>query len=131
MSTDPLTRKIGIKPGHTVHLHHRPAGWPVPELPAGCTIGDGGPAGAEVTIAFYRELDDVRCEAADLAAALDDHAMLWIAWPRRAAGHDSDITDNLVRELLLATGLVDVKVAALGEDWSGLKFVRRVANRRR
>jgi hypothetical protein len=46
-------------------------------------------------------------------------------WPRRAAGHDSDITDNLLREVVLPTGLVDVKVAAVGEDWSGLRFVWR------
>ena len=50
---------------------------------------------------------------------------LWIVWPRRAAGHDSDVTENLLREVVLPTGLVDVKVAAVGEDWSGLRFVWR------
>ena len=50
-------------------------------------------------------------------------------WPRKAAGHVSDITENLLRELVLPTGLVDVKVAALDEDWSGLKFVWRKENR--
>jgi len=50
---------------------------------------------------------------------------LWIAWPRRAAGHISDITDNVVRNVALPLGLVDVKVAALDEDWSALKFVWR------
>ncbi|MQY31214.1 DUF3052 domain-containing protein [Nocardia aurantia] len=126
----PLARKIGMKPGHIVHLRHRPAGWVVPDAPAGCAIAEGDPAGADMTIAFYRELSRLRSEASDLAAELDDHAMLWIAWPRRAAGHRSDITDTLARDLLLSTGLVDVKVAALGADWSGLKFVRRVEHRR-
>ncbi len=50
---------------------------------------------------------------------------VWIVWPRRAAGHDSDVTDNLLRDVVLPTGLVDVKVAAVGEDWSGLRFVWR------
>ncbi|MFI1004099.1 hypothetical protein ACIP10_33135 [Streptomyces galbus] len=56
--------------------------------------------------------------------------MLWIAWPRRAAGHDSDIIENLLRDFFLPLGVVDVEVAALGQDWSGLKFVRRKENRR-
>lgn len=50
---------------------------------------------------------------------------LWIAWPRRAAGRESDITDNIVRQSVLPLGLVDVKVVALGEEWSALKFVWR------
>jgi hypothetical protein len=50
---------------------------------------------------------------------------LWLAWPRRAAGHESDLGDNVVRTAVLQTGLVDVKVAAIGEDWSGLRFVWR------
>ena len=51
------------------------------------------------------------------------------AWPRRAAGHSSDLTDNALREEILPSGLVDVKIAALGEDWSGAKFVWRKALR--
>ncbi|WP_326649174.1 hypothetical protein [Streptomyces sp. NBC_01750] len=68
-------------------------------------------------------------DAAALVEHLADPAMLWIAWPRKAAGHESDITENALRDLFLPLGIVDVKVAALGEDWSGLKFVRRVENR--
>jgi len=52
-----------------------------------------------------------------------------VAWPRRAGGHRSDITDNLLREVLLPVGVVDIKVAALDEDWSGVRFVWRKANR--
>ncbi len=63
----------------------------------------------------------VRCGA----SAGDPAAVGWIAWPRKAAGHDSDISENGLRELVLPTGLVDIKVAALDEDWSGLKFVWR------
>jgi hypothetical protein len=55
--------------------------------------------------------------------------MIWIAWPRKAAGHVSDMTENLIRDTAIEMGLVDVKVAALDEDWSGLKVVWRVANR--
>jgi hypothetical protein len=55
---------------------------------------------------------------------------LWVAWPRRAGGHRSDITDTVIREHALPMGLVDVKVAAIDEDWSGLRLVWRVENRR-
>ncbi len=60
-----------------------------------------------------------------MAAVLGPDEALWLLWPRRAAGHDSDVTENLLREAVLPTGLVDVKVAAVGEDWSGLRFVWR------
>ena len=54
---------------------------------------------------------------------------VWVLWPRRASGHDSDITDNVMRSCALAAGLVDVKVAAVDEDWSGLRLVWRTKNR--
>jgi hypothetical protein len=126
-SGTPLAKKIGVKPGQRVRLAHRPEGWDLPGLPEGAVIGDAG----EITVAFYRSQGDLAAEAPVLAAELPDDGMLWIAWPRRAAGHDSDITENLLREVFLPLGVVDVKVAALGEDWSGLKFVRRRENRGR
>ena len=130
-SGTPLVVKIGIRPGHRVRFPHRPADWDLPGLPDGTVVDDapGAPAGAppdaDVTVAFYRSYADLAAEAAGLTRDLADHAMLWIAWPRRAAGHASDITENALRDLFLPLGVVDVKVAALGEDWSGLKFVRR------
>ena len=129
-SGTPLARKIGIKPGHEVRLHHGPPRWDIPGLPDGVTVAAGGPEGADVTIAFYRLLADAAAEAPAQVRDLADTSMLWVAWPRRAAGHDSDITENALRGLFLTLGVVDVKVAALGEDWSGLKFVRRKENRR-
>jgi hypothetical protein len=126
-SGTPLAKKIGIRAGHRVRLPHRPDDWEIPGLPDGVLIG-GTPA--DVTVAFYRSHADLAAEAAGLIGDLADDAMLWIAWPRRAAGHDSDITENALRDLFLPRGVVDVKVAALGPDWSGLKFVRRRVNRR-
>ncbi|KUL45150.1 hypothetical protein ADL12_04395 [Streptomyces regalis] len=128
-SGTPLARKIGIKPGHRVRLRHAPARWDIPGLPEGCDVAEGTPRGADVAVAFYRSYGDLVAEGPGLAGDLADDAMLWIAWPRRAAGHVSDITENALRDLFLPLGVVDVKVAALGEDWSGLKFVRRRENR--
>lgn len=130
-SGTPLAKKIGIKPGQHVRLVHGPDDWDIPGLPDRVVVdtvsGDRTP---EVTVAFYRSHADLVAEAGGLAAELADHAMVWIAWPRRAAGHVSDITENALRDLFLPLGIVDVKVAALGQDWSGLKFVRRRENRR-
>ncbi|MFI9151135.1 DUF3052 family protein [Streptomyces sp. NPDC053367] len=129
-SGTPLARKVGVKAGQRVRVRHGPPGWGIPGLPEGCEVEAGGPAGADVTVAFYRERALLAKEARRVAAELEDGAMVWIAWPRRAAGQDSDITEDALREVFLPLGLVDVKVAALGEDWSGLKFVRRKENRR-
>jgi hypothetical protein len=130
-SDTPPARKIGIKPGHRVALVHRPAGWDLPGLPDDVELLDQRRAGVDVTVVFARTFGDLAAEAPGLDADLADDAMLWIAWPRRAAGRTSDITENGLRELFLPLGLVDVKVAALSEDWSGLKLVRRRANRGR
>ncbi|MET7716373.1 DUF3052 domain-containing protein [Streptomyces sp. NPDC005407] len=128
-SGTPLAKKLGIKPGHRVVLRHRPGDWAIPGLPEGVTLGERGSRDTDVTLAFYRTYGDLAAEAATLVERLADRAMLWIAWPRKAAGHESDIDGNALRELLLPLGIVDVKVAQLDEDWSGLKFVRRVENR--
>ncbi len=129
-SGTPLAKKLGIKAGHRVRLSGAPDGWDIPGLPDDCDIAAGGPRGADVVVAFHREYARLAAEAAGLVEDLADQAALWIAWPRRAAGHVSDITENALREVFLPLGVVDVKVAALGEDWSGLKFVRRRENRR-
>ncbi|MFK4225612.1 DUF3052 domain-containing protein [Streptomyces sp. NPDC019890] len=128
-SGTPLAKKIGVKPGQRVVLRHRPPGWAIPDLPEGVTVWERGSRDGDVTLAFYRTHGDLAAEAATLVEGLADRAMLWIAWPRKAGGHESDITENGLRELFLPLGVVDVKVAALGEDWSGLKFVRRLENR--
>ena len=126
----PLVKKLGIKAGHRVRLSGAPDGWEIPGLPDDCDLAAGDPRGADVVVAFHREYARLAGEADGLVEGLADQAALWIAWPRRAAGHVSDITENALREVFLPLGVVDVKVAALGEDWSGLKFVRRRENRR-
>ncbi|MEW2046151.1 DUF3052 domain-containing protein [Streptomyces sp. NPDC005476] len=129
-SGTPLARKLGVKPGHRVRLRHAAPGWDVPGLPDGVHLAPGGPRDADITVAFYRSRADLAAETASLVRELADDATLWIAWPRKAAGHVSDLTENALRDLFLPLGVVDVKVAMLGEDWSGLKFVRRRENRR-
>jgi hypothetical protein len=79
----------------------------------------------DVAIAFYEDAASLIRAMDTLADTLTPDGSLWIAWPRRAAGHRSDITDLVVRSAVLPLGLVDVKVAALDENWSALKMVWR------
>ncbi len=136
-SGTPLARKLGVKPGHRVLLRHAPAAWTIPDLPAEVNVtrrAAPAPAGAciaaDIVVVFCRSRLRLERDVADLTSRLPATSSLWVAWPRRAAGHSSDITENGLRELLLPVGVVDVKVAALDHDWSGLKFVWRKTMRK-
>ncbi|HEV2371372.1 MAG TPA: hypothetical protein VGS19_04305 [Streptosporangiaceae bacterium] len=125
-SGTPLARKLGMKPGHVVALVGAPQGWQVEGLPAGVEVRPDGPVpGAEVTVAFFRDLASLTSDVPGLARSTAADGALWVAWPRRAGGHTSDVTENDIRAVVLPLGLVDVKVAALDQDWSGLKMVWR------
>jgi hypothetical protein len=125
----PQAAKLGLKPGLRVALHDVPEGWALTDPPDG--LDRPGPNGeADVIVAFFTEAAEIGRQIADLGRRIYPAGGLWIAWPRRAAGHRSDITDNVIREIVLPLGLVDVKVAAIDEDWSGLRMVWRTENRR-
>ena len=124
-SGTPPAKKLGIKEGTVLALVGAPTGWAVPGLPARVTERSSLRGRFDVAVVFVRSAADLRRKADPVARATADEASVWIAWPRKAGGHDSDVTENLLRGVLLPTGLVDVKVAAIDEDWSGLKFVRR------
>lgn len=132
-SGTPAARKLGIKDGSSVLLIDAPDGWQIPGVPKTVhvqrTSGSPPVTGSEIVVAFYRTAAELARSAPDVARRLPPTAALWIAWPRRAGGHRSDIGDRLLREALLPVGLVDVKVAALDRNWSGLKFVWRLENR--
>jgi len=121
----PLAAKLGVKEGHRLALIGAPAGWTVEGLPAGARVLRRPTPDLDVAVAFFRRLADLHHDVERLAGTITPAGALWLAWPRRAAGHESDITDESVRQAALPLGLVDVKVAALGQDWSGLKFVWR------
>jgi hypothetical protein len=123
-SATPQARKLGLKPGMRVELVDE-RDWRL-TTPPEIEYVDGGPA--DVVIAFVRaaaELDRVE----PLGRRIFPAGSLWIAWPRKAAGHVSDVTENAIRDTALPLGLVDVKVAAIDDDWSGLKLVWRRTKR--
>jgi hypothetical protein len=124
----PQAAKLGLKPGQRLHLYQPPPGWRLTDPPDG--LQEAGPDGpADVIVAFFAAEVELAAAVAGLGQRIFPAGALWIAWPRRAAGHRSDITDNVIRQHVLPLGLVDVKVAAIDEDWSGLRVVWRVERR--
>jgi hypothetical protein len=128
-SGTPLAKKLGLKEGHVVALLGPPGDWAIPGLEPGVEIRRDLRRRPDVVIAFVRSLADLRQQAGRLVAAVAADGSLWVAWPRKAGGHTSDVTEQSLRDEFLPTGLVDNKVAALDEDWSGLRFVWRKEHR--
>ncbi len=124
----PQAAKLGLKPGQRVQLQNAPGGWALTEPPAGLA-GPGADGTADVILAFFTRADEIGGQIGELARRIHPAGALWVAWPRRAAGHRSDITDTVIREHALPIGLVDVKVAAIDDDWSGLRLVWRTEHR--
>jgi hypothetical protein len=120
-----LARKLGIRRDDVVALVGAPTGWSAGELPEGARLRRSLGRSADIVIAFLRREADLDKVLARVVPTLGPTDTLWLAWPRKAAGHVSDLGDNVVRSAALETGLVDIKVAAIGEDWSGLRFVWR------
>jgi hypothetical protein len=127
-SGTPQARKLGLKPGQRVSLDRPPEAWRLIEPPPGIDY-TGAAEAADVIISFFAAAAELPGRLPGLVKRIFPDGALWIAWPRRAAGHDSDITDSIIREHALPLGVVDVKVAAIDDDWSGLRLVWRVANR--
>jgi hypothetical protein len=128
MTGTPQARKLGLEPGLRVALDGPPDGWRLTDPPAGLLAPDEDGT-ADVIVAFFRASAEIVERLPALAQRAFPDGAVWALWPRRAAGHVSDITDNVVRSCALELGLVDVKVAAVDEDWSGLRLVWRTSNR--
>ena len=124
-SGTPPARKLGIKAGHTLVLLGAPAGWSIPGLEPDVEIRRDLRRAPDVVLAFVRSRRELQRSSPRLVRALAADASLWVVWPRKAGGHVSDVTEQSLRDELLPTGLVDTKVAALDDDWSGLRFVWR------
>jgi hypothetical protein len=127
-SGTPLPKKLGIKPGHRVLLLSAPEGFEL-DLPEGVKVGRAARGRADVIVSFHTERADLARRMPKLREVMEPAAGLWIAWPKRASKVPTDLTENIVRDIALANTLVDNKVAALDETWSGLRLVIRLRDR--
>jgi hypothetical protein len=128
-SGTPLARKLGLKRSHVLALLDAPDDWFIPALEPDIEVRRDLRRRPDVVIAFVRSVSDLHRCARRLVNAVSADGALWVAWPRRAGGHASDISEQSLRGEFLSTGLVDNKVAALDQDWSGLRFVWRTEHR--
>ena len=129
-SGTPLHRKLGVKPGFRVLISAAPPGFTLDVTPPQAVVHTRA-AGAsyDVVLAFCPDRARLQRRFAPLTGRLTTAGSLWVAWPKRSSGVSTDLDENVVREVGLGEGLVDVKVIAIDETWSGLKFVRRVRDR--
>lgn len=131
-SGTPLVRKLGVKPDARLGLIGAPEGFDATlgELPPGVRVRRRlGGEPFDVIVAFFDRRAELNRRLPALARALDPAGGLWLAWPKRASGVATDVTEDVVRTLGLAAGLVDNKVCAIDPVWSGLRLVVRLRDR--
>ena len=130
-SGTPLAKKLGIKEGARVAFPGAPGDFAelLGELPEGVRIKSRAAGPLDVIVFFTKSLAELERRLPALRRAMDPAAGLWIAWPKRSSGVETDMTEDVVRELGLAGRLVDNKVCAIDETWSGLRLVIRVRDR--
>ena len=132
-SGTPLPRKLGIKAGHLVAFPGAPAKFTgvLGRLPDRVVIKKRAVSPLDVVVAFFGRRAELERRFERLAATIFPDGALWIAWPKRASGLATDLSEDVARELGLRHGLVDNKVCAIDETWSGLRLVYRLENRGR
>ena len=131
-SGTPLPKKLGIKNGFRVSLFEMPADVRT-ELKASlstCEIDRDGKGPIDFMMWFAKSKQELS-DLDHVVKSLATNGMLWVSWPKKSSGVSSDLDENKVRSIGLAAGLVDVKVCAVSEVWSGLKFVRRLKDRQK
>jgi hypothetical protein len=131
-SGTPLPRKLGIKPGHRVLIDGAPEGFErgtLGTLPDGVRVTRRASGTADVIVAFHTRRAELARRLPVLRERMVPNAGLWIAWPKRASGVETDLTEDVVRELALANALVDNKVCAIDATWSALRLVIRLRDR--
>ena len=133
-SGTPLTQKLGIKPRFRVAFLDLPADVKAElrEALAECQIAKTGalPGSLDFAMIFVKSQANLRKEFSRFAKHLAPAGMLWVSWPKKTSGVETDMNENDVRNIGMEAGLVDVKVCAVNEVWSGLKFVIRVKDRK-
>jgi hypothetical protein len=127
-SGTPLAKKLGIKPGHRLMLLEAPASLAL-ELPDGVQVVRQARGKADVIVSFHTERAGFARRLPRLRECMEPACGLWIAWPKKASKVPTDLTENVVRDTGLANALVDNKVAAIDEVWSGLRLVIRLKDR--
>ncbi|HYT00586.1 MAG TPA: DUF3052 family protein [Thermoplasmata archaeon] len=126
-----LVEKLGIRPGDKIAIIGAPAGYRKTLGPLPPDVRNPGPNTTNLDFVqlFVRDRRALVDQLRDLRKHIKPTGMIWVSWPKQASGVPSDLTEDVIRTVAIETGLVDVKVAAIDETWSGLKLVIRVKDR--
>jgi hypothetical protein len=132
-SGTPLVRKLGIRPNERIVALNAPDHYEelLDGLPEGAVIVDRVSTKPAFVHLFVTERAEMAKTLSTLRTKIDDAGMVWVSWPKKAAKVPTDVTEDVIREVALPLGYVDVKVCAVDEKWSGLKLVIRRENRAR
>lgn len=131
-SGTPLAKKLGIKPGTKFYADNSPADYLqlLAPLPEGAELITKLAGTIDMIHLFSKQASEVARKLKTYRRRIKEDGMIWVSWPKKAAKVPTDVTEDVIRELALPLGLVDTKVCAVDEVWSGLKLVIRVANRK-
>jgi hypothetical protein len=126
-SGTPLAKKLGFKEGHRVRIKNAPDDYLhlVSPRPENVRVSKSMRKNVDIFHFFTRSSSDLKAQLPKLIAAIDQNGMIWISWPKKSSGVSSSVTEDTIRSVALPLGLVDVKVCAVDETWSGLKLVIR------
>ncbi len=131
-SGTPLVKKLGIKEGFNVGLANSPKGFrkELTDLPSGVKFStENIPKQVDLILLFLDSERMLKKEFPKMMKKITPNGTLWVAWPKKSSGLDTDLSFDNVQKFGLASGLVDVKICAVNETWSGLKFVYRLKDR--
>jgi Protein of unknown function (DUF3052) len=130
-SGTPLTKKLGLKEGFTIRIVNPPDYYfdLFEDLPQNISIRDEKKTKKDFIHYFTKQAQELNKNIVSLKKEIVPNGMIWISWPKKSSGMITDVTEDVIRQLALANGLVDIKVCAVDEVWSGLKLVIPVKDR--
>ena len=131
-SGKPISQKLGLKPGFRIFVDGAPADYRelVGEWPDGAKLVAQAKAPLDLVHLFATQAKDLATKLSRYRDAIAPGGMIWVSWPKQASRVQTDLSDVVMRDIALPLGLVDIKVCAIDETWSGLKFVIPVTKRR-
>ncbi len=131
-SGTPLPQKLGIKPGLTVVAINPPANYRrlLGQIPDSITFSERLKSGSSFVHLFTSRRSEMQKKMSILRDKISDNGAIWVSWPKKSSGISTDVTEDVIREIALPLGFVDIKVCAVDEIWSGLKLMIRRENRR-
>ena len=131
-SGTPLPQKLGIKPGLMVVTINAPANYRrlLGQIPDSVTFSERLKSGSRFVHLFTSRRSEMQKKMSILRDKISDNGAIWVSWPKKSSGISTDVTEDVIREIALPLGFVDIKVCAVDETWSGLKLMIRRENRK-